>query len=1157
MYIDNIDVLREKINSPKNEVISRLFSYISINARNFPGSYPHYLPFLYRVTGDAFYLKEAEKHLLHHFKTLRPKQLSQSFIYHPWTEAYPLSRWLVYYDWVYDDISAEAKAEIDSRLVEYAWSSLFPAIRIKPFYLRDNQTISLALASTVFGYFFGYKRGASLIAKELYTEGMSRVGNIIGAADPSGYTSEGALYLNIIASMMCHFISLLESSTGADWFNQVQDPSGARPRDQIEMAIRMFLPKGLGMPWNDSGYSRDLARMVIAYYTHRTNDPQYLHLLKSPVLLGRECNPGWGKDDSLWTLLWLPNKEIEIEKEYKSWTAKETAAHLISPDGDLTAFQYWNKSGFDHEIVRAHVHPNAIALHYKGIPFMVDGTFECLRYCIPETEYHTYGINTSGVTRTFGFGTTAGHNVLHFDSKEYHWPKEPQNGQMISFTDLGKLQRVVADVTDFYKEQCPDLQSVTRESILISPNAVLVRDRVVSGKPHEVTSRIHLRPLAMVMPNGIRVFTDDLGVMQMLPTEPTNYDIETIQHMGMDGVCHRVDRKDFGTKVTMGTLYLFDDITEELDCGLNEDDRWEAVADQYNLGERMGWENPDIFGRYDKQKIFEVKSANKCAEDVDWEGGWSNPSYYIKLSHYIKNADANFKRIEKLDPEMPDPCIHKLSPCFPAFMAADETLPRSQFWWYKTSYVGDGCPNVFLRLPTGLLGYIWINGEKVPYHALDGAQVTVCRELAHCVDLSQHNEKGKKYILIIKIAAIERTTNPWGVDPTVIEGWGGQFKRLRVGSLPWYSEPMESVLELSEGFLLHNNKQRVSHKVSDITTDAEIAYRNRDRSSIYLIAARNAKFNSLAFGEMILKAEFPVSLSYESNKITFDNYYRKGRVIYGDDDMQLRVIFNNNTVIRFFGKSKRTIVLRKFKGFCIVNGKHMTQMEDGTKDVVLELDPEAFRCFPQTWADNIFSKVEKTLMSLYGNEDDFASSMALKLNLPAEEWPVALAASYVIANHYKDFPVNRLVEAVKKERKEEIYAMTEEIWIGLGDYLPEVPKTDPVDPLLPVIGIRKPPKDSREYAVWRKRWRLKAEIIYAIANQMIDDATVFKALEEIAFDSDEFRAVVNACVTAFGRMNTPEAAEAVRGLLTKTNERTVLERIFAIQKINDRQEDQL
>ncbi len=86
---------------------------------------------------------------------------------------------------------------------------------------------------------------------------------------------------------------------------------------------------------------------------------------------------------------------------------------------------------------------------------------------------------------------------------------------------------------------------------------------------------------------------------------------------------------------------------------------------------------------------------------------------------------------------------------------------------------------------------------------------------------------------------------------------------------------------------------------------------------------------------------------------------------------------------------------------------------------------------------------------------------------------------------------------------------------------------------------------------------MKAELVYALANQATNEQQVLDTLKGLLFDPGEFRGVGNACVTALGRMATREALEVVRSLLEATNERTVLERVFAILKINDKHEDEL
>ena len=474
----------------------------------------------YLLTGDEEFAAQGRSRLFDLADSVEARERGDWTQLHNWCDAFPFARWLILYDWIWDSpvFTAQDRERLEERFLYYLWAH--PYQRLLARHLAgtpcNNQNAAMALACVIGGYFFGVKRGNSDRARKLLAKGIPHLEKFVTSFPRGGYSYEGSNYMAGVNSFIIPFaMELLEAAGGVDVLDRRESENCASPREVLQSIMRLATPGGSTLPWDCAGFARAEFTPAAAYLAFRTGSTGALDFLDSIGAVEQPSHMGWGFDKTLWTLLWTLRAEVKREGDVP-WTLNHAeptiGAGAHGPASRLFIFQMWDRSEWPPG--RAQFNPNSIIMEFDGAPLLLDG--QCVemakkeKFQRPEYLYFRGDIQEGA---NFGIGTVGAHNSMIFDGEEHFAPHGSTEGKLVFSCYLPEAALFESDVTDCYRSRY-DVRSVRRSSLVLGDELVLVRDRIESETPHQVTWRVHTRDgqiqsgpgyLAVTTPEQIRL----------------------------------------------------------------------------------------------------------------------------------------------------------------------------------------------------------------------------------------------------------------------------------------------------------------------------------------------------------------------------------------------------------------------------------------------------------------------------------------------------------------------------------------------------------------------------------------------------------------------------------------------------------------------------
>ncbi len=526
-----------------------------------PEGNPWFLPFVAAMEQDDEMIAAAKQAIRNYLDGARDAG-SSGYLFNIWCFAFPHCRWALWFDLLrqcgfYDTDEAD---RIAAEFLLIQFRDHHSGLLIKPYpECVDNQAASLALSSFVVGDIFANGPGGGNIARKMREEAAQRLEAMIGGMPKTGYSGEGSTYQGLIVAFAAPFLNeVLNRMHGREMFAEPLAPNGTSTQDILTMTMRLWMPGGLLLPWDDYGYQFGV-RFPIAYLANKTRDTHCLHILEHAANWSRinSDSSGWGFDETIWTLVYWPaDIAVPQDSSWTGWGNEELGATIVDPKGENYLMQMWDETG--SMCCRAHVNPNSLILVHQGIPFSADGSggdkSPHLQYdgAVYERNFGAGSFQHINLSR----GCGGSHNAILVDGDEGLRPRSNYGQCRLverSFNGPG----IVGDVTNLYRNVYDDCRTVRRASRLVDNRFWVVEDFAAFSAEHSFTSRWWFRPNVSPANDGVDVATAEGALLQMRSLlAPTKVEITRVDGYPRepDG---RSDRIDFAIHSSTEARWLW------------------------------------------------------------------------------------------------------------------------------------------------------------------------------------------------------------------------------------------------------------------------------------------------------------------------------------------------------------------------------------------------------------------------------------------------------------------------------------------------------------------------------------------------------------------------------------------------------------------------
>ncbi|MFW6058723.1 MAG: HEAT repeat domain-containing protein [Phycisphaeraceae bacterium] len=533
-----------------------------------------YSALAYLLTGDAALAAITRERLLALADSVAERETTDTTQNHCWCDAFGFARWIVFYDWVHDSgaFSAPDHDRLAERSAYYIWAHPYQRLRARAIEgsACNNQNAAMAFACAVGGYVFGLHRRRDRHLARACELGIDHLVRFLTAFPRGGYSYEGSTYMGKVnAAVIPLALEAVRHITGVDLLDARADGACATPREVLESIMRLMSPAGLLLPWDNYGYELAGFTPAAAYLARRTGNDAGLQLLTARHLLHWPEHAGWGFDNSLWALLYLPE-----DFEPRSMTADDAArlfnhaepavgAGAAGPGQRLYAYQMWDRS--NALPVRQHFNPNALVMEYDGAPLLIDGwCVEHAKAAVLAAPRYRRRKPDTGNEVTIGRGTVGAHNTIFLDDEPHYASPRATEGTLIGACYESGAALFEADVTDCFRDRY-DVRRVRRSTLVLDDELVFVRDRIVSDSEHKVSWRAHVRDgdvssqdhaCSITTPEGVRldVCVPEGATLEQVHHEGDSDTTDAAAHL--EGRCHELNWHDTGRDVTLTTLLV-------------------------------------------------------------------------------------------------------------------------------------------------------------------------------------------------------------------------------------------------------------------------------------------------------------------------------------------------------------------------------------------------------------------------------------------------------------------------------------------------------------------------------------------------------------------------------------------------------------------------
>ncbi|MHB9131351.1 MAG: HEAT repeat domain-containing protein [Armatimonadota bacterium] len=548
---DTWDGIAGKLKDPHSVLAPWWQHFISLSRAD-PVWYSPYTVLTALVTGEAADRERARQAFLRFADLQAEGEISVDAQYHTHVVTAPLGRWALFYDWIAD--LGWFSPEEDQHVREYFlhFGNIFALQHVQSRRLDfDNQVLANAFGAMAVGYVLGYKRGDSALARRMYHSGLTAVQMLLARIPTGGYSGEGSTYQEHVVEPLTLLSALLvEETTGVPILTG-ETPMALAVQNMLSLSYESLGPSGLLPAWDDHGFQAATHKMVLTYLARFTGESRPLAAIRDLHLWYRQTSPAWEMDDRLWTLLWWPSALDDAEASFKvrPWMREEIGGALAVQSRQLRLFQCWDECYGVPCSGRAQVDPNAITFEAFGSPILVDGagqldpslspvpTAPVLAYIgartresLDEYFFSAFGAqcrDEEALTRRAMGGSVSCTNALILDGESWYVPLSPKQGHGEALHAHGELQVLRSDAAAIYRDRY-DVSAVTRTSMLVKEQYLLVSDRVQALTPHQVTWQAFLRQQVTQDGSRIIVNTPELVHCDLLPLQSGTWAIESV-----------------------------------------------------------------------------------------------------------------------------------------------------------------------------------------------------------------------------------------------------------------------------------------------------------------------------------------------------------------------------------------------------------------------------------------------------------------------------------------------------------------------------------------------------------------------------------------------------------------------------------------------------
>lgn len=538
-----------------------------------PDKHPIDLAIAYLGSGRHEYLELFAEQFRLFVETLPSRDLTNQGQFHGWTNALPLTRWLLAYDLVADDdiFDAAFREQAARAWLGYAERLLWPVVRSRV-QTGDNQFYAVCLGCAVIGHIFGRSRGESALGREMVAHALRRLADAVGQLPAGGYSGEGYYHNQVVATLATLHAAVMPALIGKDAFERALPPNGVSPRDILEVDYRTVMPGGLMVPWDASYFHPLHVKMNLVYLARMTGKPEYLRPIKRYRLFEADPRPGWGRDDDAWTWLWWPDDIRSFDQvpgdAMPSWARQHVAFGLVEPDAETGLFQNFDISerADSPSASRVQSDPNNIVLVGHGTPLILDGGYAKLEDEGPASVRR----GRTGVT---GFGF---HNCLSFQGEDAAGVVEATAGRLTCFFRSPLMSLGEADVTAHYAAY--GVSRVRRRTLQLGEGLYLVADDISADRPVDVSWNLWTRPYAREENGRILVDTPEQVRLTIVLPQGRLLPIQRVEGVPaiLENAASRIRVQAHGSEIRMRSVLHVARLTEDL---ADLSSGWEVVTD--------------------------------------------------------------------------------------------------------------------------------------------------------------------------------------------------------------------------------------------------------------------------------------------------------------------------------------------------------------------------------------------------------------------------------------------------------------------------------------------------------------------------------------------------------------------------------------------------
>jgi len=418
----------------------------------------NYWAYAYRATKDRKYLERAQEEMLAAaaFKDWNPS--------HFLDVAEMTAALAVGYDWLYDDLDADARKKIKAAIVE---KGLNASLKVKGWWVRGNNNWNqVCHGGMVLGALAVLEDEPELAAK-IVARAVDGVPYAIKEYAPDGAYPEGPGYWGYGTTYNVVLIDALESVLGTD-FGLTQKKGYLKTPEYF---IHVTGPTGLFFNYCDSGLSTNAAPAMF-WFAARKKDPGLLCLEKQKIETRKIGAHRWLPQ----LLIWSPpvaGVKLPTKKHYTANGRTPIACHRTGW-GDPNAVFLAIKGGSPSDN-HAHMDCGSFVMDADGVRWAAD---------LGAQSYHdleSKGIGLWDKKQKSDRWTVFRLNNLCHNTLVVNGKHQLVKGRapITQFKDDGPMPHTIIDLTTVYADQ---LSSAVRGAGLRADGTVLIQDEVQAGK---------------------------------------------------------------------------------------------------------------------------------------------------------------------------------------------------------------------------------------------------------------------------------------------------------------------------------------------------------------------------------------------------------------------------------------------------------------------------------------------------------------------------------------------------------------------------------------------------------------------------------------------------------------------------------------------------